>query len=164
MAKLSRWTYALFGATTVLGVAFLCVLGVAFLWWIYPGYGWEKAEVVKTALILRVVTVDFVNKRGEWPSNREDVKAFVHEEARAGSLGYQGSYSWWFERLDRYRVTWISARHPDGSIEMRLTFRGTGPFGWFSQRRDVIIPLDQLEGDVPPLPHLGERRDDVARL
>ncbi|MEW5883229.1 MAG: hypothetical protein AB1725_03270 [Armatimonadota bacterium] len=114
---------------------------------------------------VRSVAVDFVNRRQSWPLTPDELKQFVQEQTDAGSWKYQGTWDeWWFGKLDRYRVTWTYARHSEGSIEMRLTFRGTGPFGWFSQRRDVIIPVDQLEGDVPPLPRQGERRDDVARL
>lgn len=131
----------------------------------YTVYGFENASIYRISIGVQLVTVDFVNQRQSWPVSSDDLKKFVREEADAGTWGYQSTWDeWWFGKLDRYRVTWTYARHSEWSIEMRLTFRSTGPFGWFSSRRDVIIPVDHLEGDVPALPRQGERRDDVARL
>jgi hypothetical protein len=156
MARSSKFLLAVCAAAVLVGA-------IALL--LYTNYAGEQAALTKSARILRGVAVDFVNKNGVWPLNAEDLKAFVREEAEAGSWLYQGSaWDWWFERLDRYGVTWTYTKQHDGSVQIKVTFQGTGPFGWFSQQQDVIIPPDQLEGDVPPLPHLGERRDGVARL
>jgi len=140
------------------GCAVAFLVGVIVLL-LYTKYGLEQATLYKTGLWLEDVVVDFVNKNGAWPSNAEEIKAFVREEAQAGGKYQSPDWDWWFENLDRYSVTWTYAIEPGGSVQIEVTFQHTGPFGWFTSRAYWSVPRYRFGSDTPPPPEAtGSRR------